>query len=97
MTKEQELQMENYYQELVQRGKITSLSEASIFKLSYEKAFSLTDVNYSLPNKEELSSLIKELIALDNENKMTDNYLSAEKAGKLLSDAIIEITKNSKG
>jgi hypothetical protein len=45
MTKEQELQMSNYYSELVQRGKITTLSEASVFKLSYEKAFSLHSVS----------------------------------------------------
>lgn len=44
MTKEQELQMENYYQELLKYGKIKTLNEALVFKLSYEKAFSLNGV-----------------------------------------------------
>ena len=44
MTKEQELQMNNYYEKLVKEGKLKTLQEAYIFKLSYEKAFSLKDV-----------------------------------------------------
>tara|TARA_R110000782_G_scaffold265060_1_gene358545 strand:- start:331 stop:621 length:291 start_codon:yes stop_codon:yes gene_type:complete len=44
MTKEQELQMNNYYLELKKDGIITKLHEAMIFKLSYEKAFSLNGV-----------------------------------------------------
>lgn len=93
MTKEQELKMNTYYSELVKIGTITTLSEANVFKLSYEKAFSLHVVNYSLPTKEELSSLIKEIIEIDTHNKMTENYLTAEKAGQLLSDAMKRLPK----
>lgn len=62
-----------------------------------EQQFSLNGVNYSLPTKEELSALIKELIDIDTHRKMTDNYLSAEKAGKLLCAAMKTIAKNNKG
>lgn len=45
MTKEQEVQMNNYYLELLKKGSINTLNEAMIFKLSYEKAFSLNSVS----------------------------------------------------
>ena len=45
ITKEQESKMNNYYLELTQNGSINTLNEAMIFKLSYEKAFSLQIVN----------------------------------------------------
>ena len=41
ITKEQESKMNNYYLELTQNGSINTLNEAMIFKLSYEKSFSL--------------------------------------------------------
>jgi hypothetical protein len=44
MTKEQETQMNDYYLELLKNGTIKTLNEAMIFKLSYEKAFSLNGV-----------------------------------------------------
>lgn len=50
--------------------------------------------NLSINTKEELSALIKEHIDIDTHRKMTDNYLSAEKAGKLLCDAMKIIAKN---
>ena len=51
MTKKQEVQMNNYYLELKKDGMITKLHEAMIFKLSYEKAFSLNGVGCSYSEK----------------------------------------------
>ena len=44
MTKEQESKMNDYYLELREKGLLTTLSEANIFKLSYMQAFSLQGV-----------------------------------------------------
>ena len=38
MNKEQELELEEYYQELKNNKTITTLNEALVFKLAYEKA-----------------------------------------------------------
>ena len=45
MTKEQESKMNDYYLELKEKGLLTTLSEANIFKLSYMQAFSLQGVS----------------------------------------------------
>jgi hypothetical protein len=45
MTKEQESKMNDYYLELREKGLLTTLSEANIFKLSYMQAFSLQGVS----------------------------------------------------
>jgi Cft2 family RNA processing exonuclease len=55
MTSEQRLQIHNYYKELVSNDIIKTPNEAKIFKLSYEKAFSLTDVVKSFKDRKELT------------------------------------------
>lgn len=41
MNKEQELQADEYYKELVNNKTITTLNEALVFKLAYEKALTM--------------------------------------------------------
>lgn len=58
MNKNQELQMNSYYEELLKSNVITTLNEALIFKLSYEKAFSLTDVSHCADVEDDLEFTI---------------------------------------
>ena len=58
MTKEQEVQMNNYYLELLKKGSINTLNEAMIFKLSYEKAFSLNSVSQQRKQLEDYQHFI---------------------------------------
>jgi len=68
MTKEQELQMEKYYQELLKDGIIKTLNEALVFKLSYEKAFLLNGVSRSIGS--DTKPIIKTIT--EEEKKETD-------------------------
>lgn len=48
MNKEQQKQMDEYYQELVNKGTITDINSALAFKLGYEKALNLPVVGVTL-------------------------------------------------
>ena len=67
MTKEQESKMNDYYLELKEKGLLTTLSEANIFKLSYMQAFSLQGVSQQ-----------RELLLGFKENEYFDLYEQGE-------------------
>lgn len=54
MNKEQELQADKYYNELVKNKTITTLNEALVFKLAYEKALTMHDVGCSVFTTEDI-------------------------------------------
>ena len=81
MNQEQKLQMHYYYKELVKNGTIKTIKEALVFKLSYEKAFYLTDVVKSLKDRKELT--FEEWLVVKDYAK-TNNYYF--KKGKKVSE-----------
>lgn len=58
MNKEQELKLEEYYQELLENKTIKTLNEALVFKLAYEKALTMHDVGCSAWIVQDTHSLI---------------------------------------
>jgi hypothetical protein len=65
MTKEQESKMNDYYLELKEKGLLTTLSEANIFKLSYMQAFSLQGVVKSF-TAEQVANELKDCETIDD-------------------------------
>lgn len=58
MNKEQELKLEEYYKELLEVKTITTLNEALVFKLAYEKALTMHAVGSSVWMVQDTHSLI---------------------------------------
>tara|TARA_R110000782_G_scaffold220361_1_gene307590 strand:+ start:35 stop:316 length:282 start_codon:yes stop_codon:yes gene_type:complete len=64
-----------------------------LIKNAVDEALALYGVGCSLPTKEGLTSLVKEINDIDTHKKMTANYLTAEEAGKRLFEAMKGIKK----
>ena len=58
MNKERELKLEEYYQELLEVKTITTLNEALVFKLAYEKALTMHAVGCSVWMVQDTHSLM---------------------------------------
>ena len=74
MNKEQQEQMNNFYQEQVKTGLINNLDGAVGFKIGYEKAFSLHSVSQRTWNSAEIINELYQFETIDEAKRWFREY-----------------------